>query len=120
MEHRTISGDALLWNWVRWLWSGPTVGNMPVYIPENDVYRPINVEHAQKVQVLYDALPRHEKMIITAEYPQKYGRFRGINDYGRSRRARAWIAEVTGVRITETEYKLYVGLFRGLVERSLA
>jgi len=119
MEQRAANGDDLLWNWVRWLWSGPTVGNMPVCIAENDEYRPVNAEHAQKVQALYDALPKHEQMAVTAEYPQKYARFRRFNDHGRNKRARAWIASVTSVRLTETEYKLYVGLFRDLVERTL-
>jgi len=117
IDNQPLNGDTLLWNWVRWLWSGPTVGNMAVHIPENEDYRPINVEHAQKVQALYDELPRHEQMAVTAEYPQKHARFGRFNAYGRMRRARAWIADVTGVRLTETEYKLYVGLFRDMVGR---
>ena len=40
----------------------------------------------------------------------------------RARRAKAldWIADTTGIALTDTEYKLYLGLFRGLVERRLA
>jgi len=119
-QSQGINGDALLWNWVRWVWSGPAVGNMAVHVPDDGDYRPVNVEHAQRVQALYDRLPRHEQMAVTAEYPQKYARFGRFNADGRSRRARAWIADATGVWLTETEYRLYVGLFRDLVGRTVA
>ncbi|MNL64636.1 hypothetical protein D3C87_1888700 [compost metagenome] len=69
---------------------------------------------------MHAALPWHERMVIIAEYPQKNAKFGGLDPKGRRKAARAWIATTTGVALTETEYKLYLGLFRGQVERRLA
>lgn len=115
-----LTGDDLIWNWARWTWSGATVGNMEAYLSEEEDYRPINHHHAMEVEAMHAALPWHERMIIIAEYPQKNVMFGQLD--GRARRAKAldWIADTTGVALTETEYKLYLGLFRSLVERRLA
>lgn len=116
---RKLTGDDLMWNWARWTWSGASVGNMPVHVSEEDDYRPINDHHAQVVEAMHAALPWHERMIIIAEYPQKHAMFGEL--LARERRAKAldWIARTTGVVLTETEYKLYLGLFRSQVERRL-
>ncbi len=115
-----LTGDDLMWNWARWTWSGETVGNMAVYLSEEEHYRPINLHHAQVVQDMHAALPWHERMIIIAEYPQKNVMFGDLNNRERIAKALDWIAGTTGVALTEIEYKLYLGLFRSLVERRLA
>jgi len=115
-----LTGDDLIWNWARWTWSGATVGNMEAYVSWEDDHRPIITEHAQIVDAMHAALPWHERMIIIAEYPQKNSMFGDFDARGRQRAARQWIANTTGVALTETEYKLYLGLFRGQVERRLA
>ncbi|MDF8364530.1 hypothetical protein [Achromobacter anxifer] len=115
-----LTGDDLLWNWARWTWSGETVGNMETYISEEEDYRPINHHHAMVVDEMHAALPWHERMIIIAEYPQKNVKFGQLGARARRERALDWIADTTGIALTDTEYKLYLGLFRGLVERRLA
>lgn len=115
-----LTGDDLIWNWARWTWSGATVGNMEAYVSWEDDPRPILHDHAQVVEAMHAALPWHERMVIIAEYPQKNAKFGGLDPKGRRKAARAWIANTTGVALTETEYKLYLGLFRSQVERRLA
>ncbi|PWF25043.1 hypothetical protein [Corticimicrobacter populi] len=113
-----VSGEDLLWNWSRWQWSGPTVGNMSDCIPYEDVDpRPIVVDLARKVDDLHQELPLHERMIVTAEYPQRHERFAGMDARQRREAASRWIVEETGVSLTENEYKLYLGLFRDRVGR---
>jgi len=75
---RQMTADDLLWNWARWCWSGETVGNMTPYVSWEDDHRPINQEHAQVVERMHRALPHHEGMVITAEYPQKNVKFAGL------------------------------------------
>lgn len=53
-------------------------------------------------------------------YPQKNAMFGRLDARARVKAAREWIANTTGVALTETEYKLYLGLFRSQVERRLA
>ncbi|WP_313622840.1 hypothetical protein [Achromobacter sp.] len=115
-----LTGDDLMWNWVRWTWSGAAVGNMHVYVSDEDDYRPINQHHAMVVEEMHAALPWHERMIVIAEYPQKNAMFGDLTARARIAKALDWIADTTGVVLTETEYKLYLGLFRGQVERRLA
>lgn len=115
-----LTGDDLLWNWTRWVWSGATVGNMEAYIPLEDDPRPINYSHAMAVEQMHAALPWHERMVIIAEYPQKNSMFAGLDARTRGDRARAWIADTTGVAMTEPQYRIYLGLFRNQVERRLA
>lgn len=115
----TIKVDDLLWNWARYVWSGTTVGNMTPYVSWEDDYRPINREHAEVVEQMHQALPHHEGMIITAEYPQRNVRFSGMHARQRMEAARRWIGQVTGEWLTEHEYKLYLGLFKNEVERKL-
>ncbi|MCG7324297.1 hypothetical protein [Achromobacter sp. ACRQX] len=115
-----LTGDDLLWNWARWTWSGATVGNMEAYVSWEDAPRPILHDHALVVEAMHAALPWHERMIVIAEYPQKSAMFGGLDPRGRRKAARAWIAKTTGVELTETDYKLYLGLFRSQVERRLA
>lgn len=116
----SLTGDDLLWNWARWTWSGTTVGNMLAYVSWEDDHRPINIDHARAVEEMHAALPWHERMVIIAEYPQKNAMFGHLDARGRLDKALDWIASTTGVALTETEYKLYLGLFRGQVERRLA
>ena len=114
-------GDAefLLWNWARWTWSGDAVGNMQRVLPEGDDFRPIQVAHAQAVERLHASLPWHERMVITAEYPQRNGRFLGKATAARRKAARDWILEVTGVSLADVDYQLYLGLFKEEVKRKV-
>ena len=115
-----LTGDDLIWNWARWVWSGETVGNMERYVSWEDDHRPIYVDHAIAVEAMHAALPWHERMVIIAEYPQKNAKFGGHNARERVEAARRWIAEVTSVCLSDTEYRLYLGLFRDQVQRRLA
>ncbi|WP_306633255.1 hypothetical protein [Achromobacter aegrifaciens] len=110
----------MIWNWARWTWSGTTVGNMQAYVSWEDDHRPILTDHALAVESMHAALPWHERMVIIAEYPQKNAMFGRLDARARVKAAREWIANTTGVALTETEYKLYLGLFRSQVERRLA
>ncbi|WP_043172707.1 hypothetical protein [Bordetella bronchiseptica] len=115
-----ITGDDFLWNWARWVWSGATVGNMAPYVSWEDDHRPINHDHARVVEAMHAALPWHERMVIIAEYPQKNVMFGHLDAGGRIRAALRWIDETTGVRLTEGDYKIYLGMFKDAVERRLA
>lgn len=118
--YRGLTPEDILWNWARWCWAGETVGNMERYVSYEDDHRPINTDHAQAVQALHEALPHHEQMIIIAEYPQKNVMFGHIDSAaGRCAAARRWIAAVTGVELTEPQYKLYLGFFKEMVGRKL-
>lgn len=114
-----LSPDCLLWNWTRWSWSGETVGNMETYIPWEDDHRPINTDHARTVQQMHEALPWHERMVIIAEFPQKNRLFKDMTAGDRLTAARRWIGQVTGVWLSEPEYKMYLGLFKDQVGREL-
>lgn len=116
---KQIDADSLLWNWARWCWHGETVGNMEPYVSWEDDYRPINHEHARVVEAMHRALPHHEGMVITAEYPQKNAMFGDLHARARMEAACRWIRQVTGVRLTEHEYKLYLGFFKDEVGRKL-
>ncbi|MDQ8033235.1 hypothetical protein [Bordetella genomosp. 1] len=121
MNGRTLTGDDLLWNWARWTWSGAVVGNMaPHLIEDDDEARPINDYHAQRVQAMHDALPWHERMAVIAEYPQKHARFGALDARARAAAACAWIADTTGVVLTQAQYQIYVGMFREAVARRIA
>lgn len=115
----SLTGDDLLWNWARWTWSGCTVGNMAVHYAEDVDPRPINHDHAMAVEAMHAALPWHERMIVIAEYTQKGVRFDGMGTKDRRKAAREWIAEMTGVTLTDAEYRIYLGLFRNEVERKI-
>lgn len=69
---------------------------------------------------MHTALPWHERMVIIAEYIQKNAKFGGLDPKGPRKAARALIANTNGAALTETEYKLYLGLLRSQVERRLA
>lgn len=114
-----ITADDLLWNWARSCWSGEAVGNMAPYVSWEDDHRPINHDQARVVEEMHRGLPHHEGMVITAEYPQKNVRFAGMHARQRQEAARRWIGAVTGVCLTEDEYKLYLGLFKNDVEGRL-
>lgn len=116
---RTLTGDDLLWNWARWAWSGTAVGNMAPYLSEAEVVRPINERHAQQVQSMYEMLPWHERMAVIAEYPQKHARFGALDAGARGTAARRWIAETTGVTLSQAQYQNYVGMFREAVARRI-
>jgi len=116
---REMTADDLLWNWARWCWSGETVGNMTPYVSWEDDPRPINHEHAQIVDEMHRGLPHHEGMVITAEYPQKNALFSELHARARQESARRWIGQVTGIWLTEHEYKLYLGFFKDAVGRQL-
>ena len=116
---REVDADDLLWNWARWCWSGETVGNMARHIVDADDYLPINHNLAKVVDSMHKGLPHHEGMVITAEYPQKNAMFADLTEKKRQSAARKWIGGVTGVWLTEVEYKLYLGFFKNEVERRL-
>ena len=115
----SLTGDDLLWNWSRWVWSGATVGNMTPYVSWEDDHRPILTDHALAVESMHAALPWHERMVIIAEYPQKNAMFRDLDARARVKAARNWISDTTGVALTETEYRIYLGMFRNEVERKI-
>lgn len=116
---RKLSGDCLLWNWARWCWTGETVGNMQRYIPWEDNFNPINIEHARAVNVLYERLPRHEAMVIQAEYTRKSSHF---GEYSSSERvvvARRWIKLVTGAVLRDEDYRRHLEAFKATVEKEI-
>jgi len=57
---------------------------------------------------------------VIAEYPQKNAMFGAMDTKARRKAALEWIATTTGIALNETEYKLYLGLFRNQVERRIA
>ena len=116
----SLTGDDLLWNWCRWSWSGTCVGNMSIHYDEDVDPRPINFDHAMAVEAMHAALPWHERMIVIAEYTQKNNMFAGMDAKTRIRAALRWIETTTEIRLTEGEYKIYLGMFRNQVERRLA
>lgn len=116
---RQMTADDLLWNWARWCWTGETVGNMERYVSWEDDHRPINHDHALAVDKMHRVLPHHERMIITAEYPQKNAMFGDLHTRVRQEAARRWIGQVTGVWLSDHEYRLYLGLFKDAVGRRL-
>lgn len=116
----SLTGDDFLWNWARWSWSGATVGNMEAYVSWEDDHRPINYDHARAVEEMHAALPWHERMIVIAEYTQKNNMFAGMDAKTRIRAALRWIETTTDIRLTEGDYKIYLGMFRNQVERRLA
>lgn len=114
-----VDANAVLWNWARWCWAGAPVGNMLHFVPETEDYHPIQVDQAQAVERLHQALPHLEAMIIIAEYPQRHERFAGLEAHQRRTAALRWIAQVTGKAISATEYRLYLGLFKDKVKREV-
>lgn len=119
MRMSALTAEDLLWNWARWCWTGPNVGNLPRVIPLEDQFRPILKDQAEAVDRLHQALPHHEAMIIIAEYPQRHERFAGLEPAARRDRARAWINRATGINLTITQYKLYLGFFKDKVQREV-
>ncbi|WP_368647737.1 hypothetical protein ABRZ00_12810 [Castellaniella ginsengisoli] len=116
VEDRPLTGHDLLWNWARWCWTGETPGNMARYVPQEDDHRPIMVDHALAVQVLYERLPRHEMMIIQAEYTRKNSWFGSLSADGRRTMARRWIQEVTGAVLRQEDYVRLLERFQRRVE----
>lgn len=117
--NRPIDADSILWNWARWCWSGETVGNMTPYVSWEDKPKEINHDHARIVDAMHKALPHHEQMIIIAEYPRKNAWFGRFHTRQRQEVARRWITEVTGIHLTEDEYKMFLGFFKNQVERRI-
>ena len=116
----SFGADDVLWNWARWCWAGETVGNMARYVPWEDDPRLINHSQALVVDAMHKALPHHEGMVITAEYPQKNARFSGLTASARHQAARLWIYGVTGMNLSADEYRIYLGLFKDRVQRRFA
>lgn len=116
-----IDADSLLWNWARWCNSGAVVGNMVDYIPfdDDDKPTPICAAHAEIVDRLHQLLPRPQRMIIIAEYPQRRIRFRGLGAKVRSEKARRWIYTATGIWIRDFEYQIKLCEFKKEVEGRL-
>ncbi|WP_338618169.1 hypothetical protein [Pigmentiphaga sp. CHJ604] len=116
-ENRSLSVDDVMWSWARWCWSGETPGNLLRYYADEIDARPIVMEHAHGVDALHRALPHHERMVIIAEYPQRNVRFWDLEHDARRSAARRWISSVTGVSLTDHQYRLYLGLFIDAVKR---
>jgi len=68
-----------------------------------EVNQPIQIHHAEVVEARHAALPRYERMIVIAEYPQKNVMFKDVNAQQRGQAARRWIAETTGIHLTKTK-----------------
>ncbi|SOE48084.1 hypothetical protein [Orrella dioscoreae] len=120
MDRGELTADDLLWNWARWTWSGAAVGNMAPVLHDDDAGKAeICQSHAHAVERLHALLPWHERMVIIAEYPQRNARFEGKATAARRQAARAWIFDTTGVHLSDTDYKLYLGLFKIEVERKV-
>ena len=92
---------------------------MQPYVSWEDDHRPINHDQARIIDAMHRALPHHEGMVITAEYPQKNAMFADLHARARMEAARRWIGRVTGEWLTENEYKIYLGCFKSSVERRL-
>lgn len=92
---------------------------MAPYVSWEDDHRAINHDQARVVDEMHRALPHHKSMVITAEYPQKNAMFGELHAKARQEAARRWIERVTGVWLTENDYKLDLGLFRDAVGRKL-
>lgn len=116
---RPRSVEDLLWNWARWCWAGHTVGNMAPYVSYEDDYRPILEDDARVVDQMHRALPHHEGMIVTAEYPQRNVRFGSLDSVARRQAAMRWIYRVTGVHVSDQQYQMYLGFFEQAVARRL-
>ncbi|WP_424624453.1 hypothetical protein [Achromobacter marplatensis] len=114
-----LTGHDFLLNWARSENSGPSVGNMAPHFHESEP-RPVNEYHAQKVREMYQKLPWHEQMILQAEYSNRQRLFGDASAKERRPAAIRWIGQITGVWLNDTQYKLYLGLFRNEVERRLA
>lgn len=118
------TADDLLWNWVKADAAGPRVGNMDRWLPEDDEEaaraNDFNVPLALEVDKRVKALPAHERLIILAEYPLKNRKFSRLQARERHTKARQWIFDVTGTHLTDTDYKLYLGLFKNQLEREIA
>ena len=112
--------DDIIWNWVRWCWSGKHVGNMVPYIPWRDDFRPININQARQVDELLHRLQLHERMVVIAEYPQKNGRFADMHARQRMETARRWIAKTAKVWLTEKEYEACLRVFKNMIELEVA
>ena len=127
----SLTADDLLWNWTWWQAQGESVGNMDRYLFEDEEeeksrrHRLILEDQARQVDALFRRLPHHERMIITAEYPQKNVRFGGMPARQRQQVARRWIANVTfklygtAISLSDLEYKLYLGLFKDKIDREV-
>lgn len=114
---RPVSVEDILWNWARWCWSGETVGNMMPYASWEDNLIGICHDQARIVEGMHKALPHHEGMVITAEFPQKNAMFGDLHAKARMEAARRWIGQATGIWLTEAEYQIYLGMFKGRIER---
>ncbi|QTC00502.1 hypothetical protein JYG33_03275 [Alcaligenes sp. SORT26] len=114
-----LSGDDLLWNWARWCWSGETVGNMERYVPWEDDYRPINQDHAEAVNILYQCLPLYQAMVVQAEYTRKNSHFGNLSASERLVVARRWIRQITGAILRDEDYKRHLKGFRAKVEKEV-
>lgn len=114
-----FTGDDLLWNWVRWCWSGDTVGNMQPYVRDDDDFRPIHVAHALAVDALYQCLPREQALAVQAEYTRKNTWFRQHTPTERRVLARRWIQQATGRLVRDDEYLLWVADFKSKVEKEV-
>jgi hypothetical protein len=73
-------------------------------------------EHALAVDALYRRLPRHEAMIIQAEYTRKNSWFGSLSADGRRTVARRWIREATGAALRDEDYERHLQQFRTKVE----
>lgn len=120
MRDPTFSVEDLLWNWVRWCWSGETPGNMARYIPQEDDYRPIMTDHAQAVQRIYDGLSQPEAMVVQAEYTRKNSWFGSLSADARKVTARRWIQEATGAVLRDEDYVRHLDRFKERVGKEVS
>ena len=115
-----LSAEDLLFNWARWCHRGERVGNMDIYLSESDETPPPVMEYlAERVQALFDRLPRYEQMILIAEYPQRNIKFPGLNYHQRNDSARRWIKQTLKVDLTYRQYGLYLKMFKTRIEQEI-
>lgn len=116
---RAYDADAILWNWARWCNSGPVVGNMTNHIPYEDEFRPICIAQAEIVDKMHQELALPQRMVVIAEYPQRNGRFQGLQAKQRAEKARRWIHAITGMWLLDIDYQRNLTVFKQRVGEKL-
>lgn len=114
-----------LWNWSRWCWLGdwPQPDPNVKCISAERAYRapagpddepapiPVHMDHARKVQKLYDSLAHVEQRVLQAEYPRRH-EYAGLTAGERITRA------CDRLDISPVYYKIALGHMKDQVRRA--